>query len=60
MGIETLQQQNPPVRNWRCRLTQIDLYSGRKTAVVVVVVVVVVVFFLLYFNFAFLTLIVFL
>ena len=59
MGIETLQQQNPPVRNWRCRLTQIDLFSGRKTAVVVVVVVVVV-FFLLYFNFAFLTLIVFL
>jgi len=58
VGIETLQQQNPPVRNWRCRLTQIDLYSGRKTAVVVVVVVVV--FFLLYFNFAFLTLIVFL
>jgi len=59
VGIETLQQQNPPVRNWRCRLTQIDLFSGRKTAVVVVVVVVVV-FFLLYFNFAFLTLIVFL
>jgi len=36
---------------------QIDLFSGRKTAVVVVVVVV---FFLLHFNFAFLTLIVFL
>ena len=26
---------NPPVLNWRCRLTQVDVYSGRKTVVVV-------------------------
>jgi len=26
----TLHQQNPPVLNWRCRLTQVDLYNGRK------------------------------
>ena len=25
------------VLNWRCRLTQVDLYNGRKTVVVVVV-----------------------
>jgi len=25
---------------WRCRLTQVDLYNGRKTGVVVVVVVI--------------------
>jgi len=42
-GSETLHQQNPPVRNWRCRvliliLTQAELYNGRKTAVVVVAV----------------------
>jgi len=23
-------QQNPPVLNWRCRLTQVDLYNGCK------------------------------
>jgi len=33
-----LHQQNPPVLNWRCWLTQVDLYNGRKTVVVVVVV----------------------
>ena len=33
---KTLRQQNPPVLNWRCRLTQVDLYNGRKTVVVVV------------------------
>jgi len=27
------------VLNWRCRLTQVDLYNGRKTVVVVVVVI---------------------
>jgi len=33
-----LHQQNPlPVLNWRCRLTQVDLYNGRKMVVVVVV-----------------------
>jgi len=37
-----LHQQNPPVPNWRCRLTQVDLYNGRKMVVVVVVVVVMV------------------
>jgi len=26
-------QQNPPVLNWRCWLTQVDLYSGRKMVV---------------------------
>ena len=36
---KTLHQQNPPVRNWRCRLTQVDLYNGHKTVVVVGVVV---------------------
>ena len=30
-GSKTLQQRNPPVLNWRCRLTQVDLYNGRKT-----------------------------
>jgi len=25
---------NPPVLKWRCRLTQVDVYSGRKTVVV--------------------------
>ena len=29
-GSKTLQQQNPPGLNWRCRLTQVDLYNGRK------------------------------
>jgi len=32
-GSKTLHQQNPPVLNWRCRLTQVDLYNGRKTVV---------------------------
>ena len=27
-----MHQQNPPVLNWRCRKTQVDLYSGRITA----------------------------
>jgi len=34
---KTLHQQNPPVLNWRCRLTQVNLYNGRKTVFVVVV-----------------------
>ena len=42
MGSKTLLQQNPPVLNWGCRLTQDVLYNGRKMVVVVVVVVVVV------------------
>jgi len=36
-GSNTLHQQNPPVVNWRCRLTQVDLYNGRNTMAVVVV-----------------------
>ena len=32
-GSKTLHQQNPPVLNWRCRLTHADLYNGRKTRV---------------------------
>ena len=32
---KTLLQQNPPVLNWGCRLTQVVLYNGRKTVVVV-------------------------
>ena len=32
-GSKTLHQQNPPVLNWRCRLTQVDLYNGRKMVV---------------------------
>jgi len=35
-GSKTLHQQNPPVVNWRCWPTQVDLYNGRKTVVVVV------------------------
>jgi len=31
-----MHQQNPPVFNWRCGLTQDDLYNGRKTVVLVV------------------------
>ena len=31
VGRKTLHQKNPPVLNWRCRLTQVDLYNGRKT-----------------------------
>jgi len=40
-GSKTLHQQKPPVLNWRCRLTQVDLHNGRKMVVVVVVVAVV-------------------
>ena len=36
-GSKTLHQQNPPVLHWRCWLTQVDLYNGRKTVVVVFV-----------------------
>ena len=28
-----LHQQNPPVRNCRCRLTQVDLHNGSETVV---------------------------
>ena len=38
-GSKTLLQQNPPVLNWECRLTQVDLYSSRKTVVVVIHVI---------------------
>jgi len=38
VGSKTLQQQNPPVLNWRCQLTQVDACSGHKTVVVGVLV----------------------
>ena len=31
MGSKSLHQQNPPVLNWSCRLTQVNLYSGCKS-----------------------------
>ena len=36
-GSKTLHQLNPPVLNWRCWLTEVDLYNGCKWVVVVVV-----------------------
>jgi len=33
-GSNSLLEQNPPVLNWWCRLTQVDLYSGHKMVVV--------------------------
>jgi len=38
LALKFAPTKNPPVLNWRCRLTQVDLYKGRKTVVVVVVV----------------------
>ena len=35
-GSKTLRQQNFPVFNWRCLLTQVDSYNGRKMMVVLV------------------------
>ena len=49
-GRKTLRQQNPPVLNWRCRLTQVDLYNGRKTVVVLVVLLTKLLFFYKYFS----------
>ena len=40
-GSKTLDQQNPPVLKWTCRLMHVDLYNGCKMVVVV----------LLYFSF---------
>jgi len=40
VGSRTLLQQNPPVLNWRCRLTQVVLCNGRKTVVVYIIIVV--------------------
>ena len=34
-GSKTVHQQNPPVLHWKCWLTEVDLYNGRKTVVVV-------------------------
>ena len=42
-GSLTLLQQNPPVLNWQCQLTQVDLYNGRTLVVVLDVVVMVVI-----------------
>ena len=36
-GQQTFNQQNSPVLNCRCRLTQVGLYNGRRTVVVVVI-----------------------
>ena len=36
VGNKTLHRQNPPVLNWRCWLTQVDLYNGDKMVLVVV------------------------
>ena len=36
---KTLLQQNPPILNWECRLTQVDLYRRRKTVVVAIRVI---------------------
>ena len=33
-----MHQQNPAVLNWRCQLTQIDLYNGCIKVIVVVIV----------------------
>jgi len=33
---KTLHQQNPPVLNWTCWLTQVDPYNGCKAVIVVV------------------------
>jgi len=37
MQAAKLCTKNDPVLNWRCRLTQVDLYNGRKVVVIVVV-----------------------
>jgi len=42
-GMQAEFQQNPPILNWRCRLTQDVLYNGCKTIVVRVIAVAVVV-----------------
>ena len=34
LGNKTSHQQNPPVLNWKCWLTLVDLYNGHKTVVV--------------------------
>jgi len=39
MGSKTCLQQNPPILNWGCRLTLVDLYNGHKMVVVVVVII---------------------
>jgi len=36
-GSKTLHQQNSLVLNWRCWLTQVDLYNDLKMVVVVIV-----------------------
>ena len=43
MGSKTLLQQNPPVLNSGCQLTQVNLYNGEHGCKMVVVVVVFVV-----------------
>jgi len=36
-AVKLRNQQNPPVLNWRCQITQVDLYNGRNMIVVVAV-----------------------
>ena len=38
MQAVKLVQQNPPVLNWWCRLTQVDMCNGRKMVVVGLIV----------------------
>jgi len=33
-AVKTLHHQNPQVLNWRCRLTHVAVYNGRKTVIV--------------------------
>ena len=33
MGSKSFHERNPPILNWRCRITQVDLYNGHKTVV---------------------------
>ena len=35
-GSKTLRQQNPTVLNWRCQLTQVDLYNQYINNIMVV------------------------
>ena len=35
MGSKILLQENPPVLNWRCWLSQVYMYNGHKTCVCV-------------------------
>ena len=34
-AVNLMHQQYPPVLDWKCWLTQVDLYNGHKTVVCV-------------------------